>query len=66
MPDLALLTQHLEDPALRGLARAIRTHAISREAAREQIETFRAATPFDSGDRLNLELLLDTIEDLPD
>ena len=66
MPDPINLISELPDPALRQLARDIRTHRLSRQAALAELETFRAAVPFDSGDRLTLELLRDEIDNLTD
>lgn len=66
MPDPIHVIHEIPDPALRQLARDIRTHRLSRQAALSELESFRAAVPFDSGDRLTLELLRDEIDNLTD
>ena len=66
MPDPINLISEIPDPALRQLARGIRTHRLSRQAALAELETFRAAVQFDSGGRLTLELLRDEIDNLED
>lgn len=66
MPDPINLISELPDPALRHLARGIRTHRLSRQAALAELETFRAAVTFDGNERLTLELLRDEIDNLTD
>lgn len=66
MSDIIHIIHEIPDSTLRQLARDIRTHRLSRQAALAELETFRAAVPFDSGDRLTLELLRDEIDNLTD
>jgi hypothetical protein len=64
MPDSIHVIPELPDPAQRRLARAIRTHAISRQAALEALQSWRGAVAFDGPERLVLEALYDDAENL--
>lgn len=66
MSDIIHIIQEIPDPALRQLARAIRTNALTQEAARHHLALWRDSVPFDSGDRLTIETLFDAAENLPE
>lgn len=66
MPDPIFLIADIPDPALRQLARLIRTAAVTRGQAHEALLGWRAAVSFDQGDRLLIEILFDEIETLPE
>lgn len=66
MSDIIHIIHEIPDPELRKLARAIRTNALTREAARHHLAIWRDSVPFDSGDRLTIEILFDEIDNLPE